>query len=140
MADRLKVVIDTNIIVRSISGKSLASFVFDALLKQEFILCLSTEILLEYEEKLSQIYDQETAELVMSVLLMLPNVEKVNIYFDFRLIAPDADDDKFINCMVSANADYLVSDDRHFRVLSRIQFPKIECLTYEDFKRILPGS
>jgi putative PIN family toxin of toxin-antitoxin system len=137
MTDKLKVVIDTNVIVRSVSGKSLTSFVFDALLRQDFILCLSTEILLEYEEKLSQIYDPETAELVISVLLMLPNVEKINIYFDFRLIVPDADDDKFINCTVSANADYLVSDDKHFRVLSTIQFPKIECLTYEDFRRVL---
>ena len=137
MTDKLKIVIDTNIIVRAVSGRSLTSFVFDALFRQEFILCLSTEISLEYEEKLSQIYDTETAELVISVLLMLPNVEKINIYFDFRLIVPDADDDKFINCTVSANADYLVSDDKHFRVLSKIQFPKIECLTYEDFRRVL---
>jgi putative PIN family toxin of toxin-antitoxin system len=137
MTDKLKIVIDTNIIVRAVSGRSLTSFVFDALLRQEFILCLSTEMLLEYEEKLSQIYDTETAELVISVLLMLPNVEKINIYFDFRLIVPDADDDKFINCAVSANADYLVSDDKHFRVLSNIQFPKVACLTYEDFKRVL---
>ena len=93
--------------------------------------------MLEYEEKLTQIYDEEIAELVISTLLLLPNVQQTTVYFDMRLIVPDADDDKFVNCAFSSNADYLVSDDRHFRALSTIPFPKIACLTYEQFKQLL---
>ncbi|NUQ25919.1 MAG: putative toxin-antitoxin system toxin component, PIN family [Saprospiraceae bacterium] len=132
-----RVVLDTNVIVRAVSGRSFASYVFDALFKQGFTLCVSTEILLEYEEKLAEIYDKEIADLVISALILLPNVEHVSIYFDMRLIDSDADDDKFVNCVFAANADYLVSDDRHFRVLPTIAFPKITCLTYIEFKRLL---
>jgi len=137
MSDQLRVVLDTNILVRAVSGRSLTSFVFDSLFNQEFTLCISTDILLEYEEILTKIYDQEVAELVISILLLLPNVQQTTVYFDMRLIVRDADDDKFVNCAFSSNVDYLVSDDRHFRVLSTIPFPKIACLTYEQFKVLL---
>jgi putative PIN family toxin of toxin-antitoxin system len=140
MANKLRIVLDTNIVVRAVSGNSLASFVFDFLFKQDFILCVSNDILLEYEEKLTELYDKEVADLVISSLVLLPNVEHISIYFDMRLIAPDADDDKFVNCVFAANADYLVSDDRHFRVLPTIPFPKITCLTYIEFKQLLLGA
>ncbi len=137
MPTKLRIVLDTNILVRAVSGRSLNSFVFDSLFNQEFILCVSTEILLEYEETLSEIYDNEIAELVISSILMLPNVEQTSIYFDLRLIVHDADDDKFANCAFSSNADYLVSDDRHFRVLSNLPFPKIYCLKFDEFKKMM---
>ncbi len=101
------------------------------------MLCLSTEILLEYEEKLTEIYDEETAELVISSLLLLPNTKQITVNFDLRLIVPDADDDKIVNCTFASNAHYLVSDDRHFKALEKIPFPKIEVLTYDEFKQIL---
>ncbi|MBI5915878.1 MAG: putative toxin-antitoxin system toxin component, PIN family [Bacteroidetes bacterium] len=134
MPNQLRVVLDTNILIRAVSGRSLTSFVFESLFNQAFTICVSTDILLEYEEKLTEIYDEEIAELVISTLLLLPNVQQTTVYFDMRLIVPDADDDKFVNCAFSSNADYLVSDDRHFRSLSAIPFPRIACLTYEQFK------
>jgi predicted nucleic acid-binding protein len=102
----------------------ISSFVF------RLIFCWNTR-------KNSAKYDQEVAELVVSSLLMLPNVQHTTVYFDLRLIAPDADDDKFVNCVFAANADYLISDDRHFRLLLKIPFPKIVCLTYDEFKQML---
>lgn len=48
MIPKLKIVLDTNVIIRAVSGKSLASFVFDALFEGKYTLCLSIEILLEY--------------------------------------------------------------------------------------------
>ena len=137
MSKKLRVVLDTNVIVRAVSGRSMASIIFDALFKQEYILCVSTDILLEYEEKLAEIYDQEVAELVMSSLVLLPNIEQTTIFFDLRLIAQDADDDKFVNCVFAANADHLISDDRHFRSLIKIPFPRISCLSYDEFKLLL---
>jgi uncharacterized protein len=137
MPKKLKVVIDTNVIVRAVSGRSFSSFVFEALFNQKFILCVSTEILLEYEEILCRIYDEEIAELVLSSLLILPNVERNAVYYDLRLIVADVDDDKFVNCAFSSNADFLVTDDRHFKVLAKIEFPQIVCIDYLKFKEIL---
>jgi predicted nucleic acid-binding protein len=37
----------------------------------------------------------------------------------------DQDDEKFADCAIVSNADYLVTNDRHFEVLKTIQFPII---------------
>jgi uncharacterized protein len=133
----LRIVIDTNILVRAVSGRSLSSKIFDALFNQQFTLCVSTDILLEYEEILTRIYDASTAELVIAALLVLPNVTRTEIFYDLRLIAADADDDKFVNCAFAANAHFIVTDDRHFKVLKSIKFPAFKVLSYEDFKALL---
>ena len=133
----LRVVIDTNIIVRAVSGGSLSSSIFDALLNQQYTLCVTTEILLEYEEKLTQIYNSEIAELVMGTLLILPNVIRTEVYFDMRLIAHDVDDDKFVNCAFASNAHFIVTEDRHFNILQKIDFPTINVLKFQEFKQLL---
>jgi uncharacterized protein len=133
----LRVVIDTNIIVRAVSSGSLSSSIFDALLNQQYILCVSTEILLEYEEKLTQIYNTEIAELLIGTLMILPNVIRTEIYFDMRMIARDAEDDKFANCAFASNAHFIVTEDRHFKVLNTIDFPKLSVMKFHDFKLLL---
>ena len=130
----MRIVLDTNILVRSVSGRSINSFVFDKLFNQKYTLCVSTEILLEYEEILSRIYDKETAELVISALLLLPNVIRVEVYYNMRLIFADADDDKFANCAFASNAHFIVTEDKHFKVLKKTPFPQIEVVSYEKFK------
>ena len=132
-----RVVLDTNIIVRAVSGGSLSSSIFDALLNQRYMLCVSTEILLEYEEKLTQIYNAEIAELVIGTLMVLPNVIRTEIFYDMRLIVYDVDDDKFVNCAFASNAHFIVTEDRHFKILSTVDFPKINVLKFQEFKQVL---
>jgi putative PIN family toxin of toxin-antitoxin system len=133
----MRIVLDTNILVRAVSGRSMNSKVFDYLFNQEYTLCISTEILLEYEEILSRIYDKEIAELVISSILLLPNVIRTEVYYDMRLITSDADDDKFANCAFAANAHFIVSDDKHFSILKKIDFPKISVVSYDIFLQML---
>ena len=49
-----KVVLDTNIIIASLSTKSRYRIIIDKLLDKAFILVVTTEILLEYEEKIRE--------------------------------------------------------------------------------------
>ncbi len=66
----LKVVLDTNTILRSISRRSTFSIVLDKLYEGEFELWVTNDILLEYEEKIADIFSKETAHLpVMSIIL-----------------------------------------------------------------------
>ncbi len=67
----------------------------------------------------------------------LPNVEFVNVYFKWQLIENDPDDNKFVDCAIAANAKCIVSEDKHFRILKTIDFPKVEVLTIEEFKESL---
>ena len=73
----LRVVVDTNVIIKAASSRSITSSFFDDLLNQKFTLYITTEILLEYEEKLEAIYDAETAELIISTILILPKSNAV---------------------------------------------------------------
>lgn len=133
----LRIIIDTNILVRAVSGRSFSSKIFDALLHQEFTLCVSTEILLEYEEVLTRIYDASTAELVIATLIVLPNVIRSEIFYDLRLIAADVDDDKFVNCAFAANAHFIVTEDHHFKILKQIKFPAFKVLSFDAFLAVL---
>ena len=47
------------------------------------------------------------------------------------------DDDKFVDCAVAGNADYLVTDDRHYRRFKDVEFPKLRVVTARQFLDIL---
>lgn len=47
----MKIVLDTNCFISCIGKKSPYRRVFDAYLQKVYTLCVSTEVLLEYEEK-----------------------------------------------------------------------------------------
>ena len=60
-----------------------------------------------------------------NTLELLIKDESTEIHYNWRLITIDPDDNKFIDCAVAANADYLVTNDKHFNVLKEIDFPKV---------------
>ena len=43
------------------------------------------------------------------------------------------DDNKFVDCAFAAGADYLVSEDSHFRVLLDTPFPQLNLVTLDEF-------
>lgn len=54
-----------------------------------------------------------------------------------RLInAKHQDDEKFADCAVASNVDYLVTNDKHFEVLKRIDFPIIQVVNDKEFEVI----
>jgi len=57
----------------------------------------------------------------LEFLLLLPNVELVNPYYNWNLITHDPDDNKFVDGAVSGNVDYFVTNDKHFNVLKDIK-------------------
>ena len=106
------------------------------MLADEFDLCLTHDILLEYEEIIGRKFNPRVAQDVIRALLELPNVDRVDVFFQWRLISNDPDDNKFADCAVSANADYVVSNDRDYRILSTIDFPPIRVLTMSEFSAL----
>ena len=90
-----------------------------------------------YEEILTKFYGRNVAKMVVEMILILPQTEKYDIYYHWKLITEDPDDNKFVDCAIVANAKYLVSDDKHFNVLSKISFPKIDVLKLAEFAEII---
>ena len=131
--NRLKVVLDTNILIVSLPTKSNYRQIFDSLLNNKFQLMISNEILSEYEEIIEQKTSSEIAKNVVKLLLSLTNVKKIEVYYKWNLIGADKDDNKFVDCAISSNSDFIVTNDRHFNILKRIEFPKINVINIDDF-------
>jgi uncharacterized protein len=97
----LKIVLDTNVLLVSISTKSSYRPIFDALINEEFELCVTTDILVEYEEIISQHMGSAVAQAVLQLIENAPNVRWVTNYYKWNLVTTDPDDNKFIDCVVS---------------------------------------
>jgi putative PIN family toxin of toxin-antitoxin system len=104
---------------------------------RKIVLCYTDEILNEYQEILSGYYSASYAEGVVAEILSSPNTMPVPVYYKWNLITADPDDNKFVDCAISANAKYIVSNDRHFKVLEDIDFPKVNISTIDEFKEII---
>lgn len=103
-------------------------------------LFVTTEILAEYSEIFGNKLSIDVANKAIKTLLELPNVKPIYIHYHFSLIYTDPDDNKFVDCAVAANVDYLVTNDKHFNVLKDIPFPKINIVKLEEFDNILKAD
>jgi uncharacterized protein len=133
----MRVVIDTNCLIASVPKSGEGFWLYLAFRDKSFIWVVSTEILNEYFEKLSEFYSPETAEVVLTVLLSSPNTELSEPYFSYDLITKDPDDNKFANLAISTNARYLVSNDKHFNIFKTIEFPPLDVIKMHEFKEVL---
>ena len=106
-------------------------------LNEEFCLCVSNEIITEYEEILVRKTSQTFAEMIIHIILNSENIVFVNPHYRFGLITADPDDNKFVDCAIIANADYIVSQDTHFDIRKTISFPKVNVIRIEDFVKEL---
>jgi uncharacterized protein len=86
---------------------------------------------------LTDFYSVNTAEVVITTLLASPNVELTEPYFSYNFIEKDPDDNKFANLAISTNAHYLVSNDKHFNIFKKIDFPPLKVVKLDEFKKIV---
>ena len=127
------VVIDTNCLLQILARRSPYRPIWDAFLAEKFQLCVSNEILEEYQEILEKQITLSVAENVVLLILNQKNVSFVDPHFRLGLITADPDDNKFVDCAFAAGADYLVSEDSHFNVLRTTPFPHINLVTLDEF-------
>jgi len=129
----MKVVIDTNALLVTISRSSKHRPIFKALFQAKFEIAVTDEILLEYEEIIGKQSSPEVAKNVVDALVNLPNVIFTKTYFKWDLIESDPDDNKFVDCAVAARVKYVVTNDKHFRILKTINFPNVDIISIDDF-------
>ncbi len=133
----MRIVLDTNILLVSFSRKSKSYWIVEAFRAGRFELAFTNEILVVYEEEFDEHWNAIVAEDVVTSILELPNAIQTTVYYSLQLINQDPDDNKFADCAFAANADYLVTDDGHFNILKRINFPAIRVVSLPEFKQIL---
>ena len=124
-----RIVLDTNCLLISLPRISPYRIIWDRFLEGQFILCVSSEIIEEYSEIISNKTTSEIANNVIATILNAKNTELVTPYYRFNLIQTDKDDNKFVDCCITANANYIVSNDRHFDVLQHIEFLHVNVIS-----------
>ena len=134
----MKIVLDTNCLIPIIVPNSFGNDIWQAFRQGRYTLCVSTEILFEYEEILMRMTkDREFTSLVIEAITNAPNVERITPVYRFNLITTDPDDNKFVDCAITAGATYIVSNDRHFSELRNYDFPKVDVRTLAEFLDIV---
>ncbi|HEY0110301.1 MAG TPA: putative toxin-antitoxin system toxin component, PIN family [Fibrella sp.] len=129
----MRVVLDINVLLIALPVSSPYRPIFDALRAGKFDLILSTDILLEYHEKLAEKTSATVADNVVKLLLSLDNCTLQSVYFEWGLMHNDPDDNKYVDCALVSNADHLVSEDRHFSILRDIDFPRLSVIRIDEF-------
>lgn len=133
----MRIVLDTNSLIQSIPERSPFYVVWESILSGKNVLCVSNEILEEYTEILQRLAGELTAKYVIDALMECKYVELITPYYHFNLIAADPDDNKFVDCAISAQARYVVTNDRHFDVLRQTEFPVVDVIALKDFVKFL---
>ena len=114
--------LDTNVLLQA-RAKSHAYFpILDSWVAGKFTLAVSTGILLEYEEVIARTSGREHwhkfARLMDYVEITSGALLRVTPHYHFQVINHDPDDNKFTDCAITAAADYIVTEDRHFAPLA----------------------
>jgi putative PIN family toxin of toxin-antitoxin system len=133
----MRVIIDTNCLLASIYPSSIHYWLYTAFKMEYFDWVISNEVLLEYEEKLEERYSAQTAHLVLNILSVAPNVIQSEPFFRWNLVENDADDNKFVDLAIASNADYLVTNDKDFNPIKKMDFPKLNIVSIGEFKKIV---
>ncbi len=129
----MRVVIDTNCFLAILPRKSVYRPIFDAFREGKFEIAISNEILNEYAEIFTQKMSFEISENLIELILKQPNTIQTEVFYFWNLIDVDFDDNKFTDLAISANADYILTHDRHFDLVKIIEFPKVEIIGLKGF-------
>ena len=127
------IVLDTNCLLQALPSKSPYHKIWTDIFDGKISLCVNTDILEEYEEIIAQKSTPEIAQNVVEAIANLSTTTFQNTYVHFELLPADSDDNKFVDCAVASDAEYIVTNDKHFNPLKEIPWPKVEIIKISEF-------
>lgn len=131
------IVLDTNCLLVILPSISPYHRVWEDILDGKVSLCVSNEILEEYEEILSTKTTPEIAKAVIEAILEIPCLKRVQPTYFYQMIVVDPDDNKFVDCAICGNAELLVTNDAHFDVLRTVDFPRVEVIKLQEYVKLI---
>lgn len=115
------VVIDTNVLVRAANATNPLHAILAAWLQRKFLWAISNDILTEYEEVIARLSGADRWRQLARVLDLATRSGDLLLHvspsFQYRVVSADPDDNKFCDCAITVNADFVITDDAHFEPL-----------------------
>lgn len=133
----MRIVLDSNVLLIALGANSRFKPIWDLFIDGKYQLIIADEIIYEYQEILIQHSAAGVAAKVIEVFVESPDIIFQNIYYKWNMITADADDNKFFDIAVAANAHYLVTNDSHFNNAKRSSFPSVTIITADEFLQIV---
>ena len=131
------IVLDTNCLLQALPSNSPFHKIWTEVLEGRICLCVNTDILEEYEEILATKTTPEIARNIVDAIANLSTTVFQNTYVHFELLPADSDDNKFVDCAVASDAEYIVTNDKHFNPLQEIPWPKVEIIKIAEFIKLI---
>ncbi len=131
---------DTNVLLPMLGLRHPLGAILDAWVDGRFHWAVTNEILTEYEEIVSpRIGRDRWNDFILLLELgedQNQNLLRIHPSFRFNVVKTDPDDNKFVDCAVTADADWLVTYDRHFDVLKNAGY-RPQPIAPEDFVKLM---
>lgn len=135
----MTVCLDTNVFLQIFGRKQPYHQILRGLLEGRLTLAVSNEILLEYEEVTVRLSGAERWRDIVALLELVDrlhgNIRRTESQYRFAVITQDPDDNKFCDCAITAEADFVVTDDAHFMALKSAGY-KPKPIAPEEFIRL----
>ena len=140
----IQIVLDTNVIISAIlNPDGSPGKILDQVFDQEVSLCLSPPLIAEIRRvlrypKIVDLIKQKgrTVELEEEQIDKIVEIARVTTgQVTINPTATDPDDDRILECAIEANADYIISGDKHLKDLGNFQ--GVPILTPRDFLDML---
>lgn len=137
------VVVDTNAVLGAFTQGHPHRPLLDAWLDGRLTWAVSTPILLEYEEILARCSGRERAIKALNLIEVMADTglcRRTTPPFRWRLIVADPDDDKFADCAIAAEAEWIITEDAHFDALKNSGHQPQPITPAEFIARFLRGA
>ena len=127
----MRVVLDSNIVVSAcLTPQGASATIVELALLGYFTLCISQEVLSEYQEVLARPKFSRELERIKTVLEGIEEMSEVIVPRQRLTLSSDEEDNRLLECAQAAKADFLVTGNRkHFpgrmdevRILSPREF------------------
>jgi putative PIN family toxin of toxin-antitoxin system len=118
LGNRLKVVLDTNVVFEGLTKRGGAcGLVIDAWFADQIHVHVTDALTYEYMDVLSRKLTVERWERTrVALVTLLAQAEMTTVYLSWRPMSPDAGDDLVIDCAMNANATVITANLRDFRL------------------------
>ena len=123
---KLKVVLDTNVLISALGWSGPPSDCWDLVIEEKILNFISKPIIEELIEvmdypkfKFSESEKEQFIEVLISYSILVEPEKNLDV------IDEDPDDNKFLECSLKAEVDYIISGDQHVLDLERYEGIKI---------------
>ena len=131
----MTVCLDTNVLIQARASSHPYGVILDGFVFGLLNWAVSNRVLSEYEEIISNkagAVAWGTMFRLIELIDMSGNLISISPHYQFHVIGNDPDDNAFTDCAIAANADYVITEDRHFAPLANSGY-KPQPITPKDF-------